>query len=240
MPRRLLERLERRGTTSTPAAPQAASSSQGTVAAGGNDGPSPAATVSGSPEEIIAQIQQDFASTEQSLLDQQTSLANQIGDSFDGYVASEAAVQAWYDLAVSETEALGARTIENARQYYRSVVDNIDHGDDGAIDDAVDDLYDLIYDDAFEEYYDTIYDDGFETMYDTYYDGLIDDAYNTMEYGDWYDIKSNAYDAWYDAKSDVYDAWSDSKSDVYDDWSDINSAFYSNDFDVNDILRLDA
>lgn len=43
-------------------------------------------------------------------------------------------------------------------------------------------------------------------MYDTYYDGLIDNAYNTMEYGDWYDIKSNAYDAWYDAKSDVYDA----------------------------------
>ena len=131
MPRRLLERIERRGATSTSAAPQAASSSQGAVAAGGNDEPSPAATASGSPEEIIAQIQQDFANTEQSLLDQQTSLANQIGDSFDGYVANEAAVQAWYDLAVSETEAHGARTIENARQYYRSVVDNIDHGETG-------------------------------------------------------------------------------------------------------------
>lgn len=80
------------GATSTSAAPQAASSSQGAVAAGGNDEPSPAATASGSPEEIITQIQQDFANTEQSLLDQQTSLANQIGDSFDGYVANEAAV----------------------------------------------------------------------------------------------------------------------------------------------------
>ena len=119
------------GATSTSAAPQAASSSQGAVAAGGNDEPSPAATASGSPEEIIAQIQQDFANTEQSLLDQQTSLANQIGDSFDGCVANEAAVQAWYDLAVSETEAHGARTIENARQHYRSVVDNIDHGETG-------------------------------------------------------------------------------------------------------------
>lgn len=193
----------------------------------------------GDPEAVLAAIQADFDATAQGLLDEQAALLAQAGDSYDGYAANVDAVQAWYDLAVSESEALGARTIENARQYYRVLAATVDHEDYDALDDAMDDFYDLIYDDQFEAYYDTIYDDGFELMYDELYDGIIADAYDTMGYDEWYDAHSDAYDAWFDAKSDVYDAWFDAKSDIYDEWFDVNSDFYSGEFDVDATLRLD-
>ena len=186
------------------------------------------APAEGTPEQIREQIEQDFADTQQALLDEQSALFAEVGDSYEGYVANEQAVQAWYDLAVSETEALGARTLENARQYYRAVVATIDHGDQDALDEALDDFYDLIYDDAFDEYYDVIYDDGFDAAYDQYYDGVLDDAYDTVPYDEWYDVRSEAYDAWYDAKSDVYD-----------EWYDVNGGFFDNEFDIDEILRLD-
>ena len=197
------------------------------------------APVEGSPEAILEQIQQDFASTQQSLLDEQAAVASQAGTTFDGYEANVEAIQAWYDLAVSETEALGSRTIENARNYYRAVVNTVDHGDDDALDDALDEFYDLIYDDAFDDYYDVIYDDGFDEMYDAYYDGSIEEGYDTLPYDEWYDIKSDAYEFWFDAKSDVYEGWFDAKSDIYEEWFDVNSGFYSNEFDIDEILRLD-
>lgn len=197
------------------------------------------ASAEGSPEEVLAYIEQDFEATAQGLLDEQTALFAQTGDTYEGYAGNVQAVQGWYDLAVSETEALGARTLENARQYYRSVVATIDHGDEDALDAALDDFYDLIYDDAFDSYYDAIYDDAFGEMYDYYYDGSIDGGYDTMPYDEWYDSKSDAYDAWYDSKSDVYDGWYDAKSDVYDEWFDVNSGFYNNEFDINEVLRLD-
>ena len=190
------------------------------------------------PASILAAMQADFDATAQGLLDEQAALFAQIGESYDGYAANVGAVQAWYDLAVSESEALGARTIENARQYYRAVVATVDHGDDDALDDAMEDLYDLIYDDAFDEFYDVIYDDAFDDMYDQLYDGVIADAYDTLEYDEWYDAHSDAYEAWFDSKSDVYDAWFDSKSDVYDEWFDVKSDFYSGEFDIDETLRL--
>lgn len=196
------------------------------------------AVVDGTPEAIITQIQQDFQGTAQGLLDEQAALFTKTGDTLDGYTANIEAVREWYNLAINESEALGERTIENARQYYRAVVATIDHDDDDALDDALDDFYDLIYDDAFDDYYDAIYDDAFSEMYDYYHDGSIDDAYDTIPYDEWYDLRSDAYDDWHDARSDVYDAWHDYRSDIYDEWSDINSGFYDNEFDIDEILRL--
>ena len=226
--------------TAPPAQNQSAAQTQESAAAPAeNESTTQPAPAAGSPEAVIQSIQQDFANPQQKLLDEQTSLANAIGESFDNYVANVDSVQAWYDLAISESEALGERTVENVRQYYRAVVDTVDHGDSDALDAAMDDLYDLIYDDAFEEWYDVIYDDGFESMYDAYYDVAIENGYDTMPYDEWYDIKSAAYDSWYDAKSDVYDAWYDYKSDVYDEWLDVSSGFFNHEFDIDEILRLD-
>lgn len=202
---------------------------------GGSDGSTTQpneATPANDLETIIQTIQTDFSNTSQTLLDEQEKMFEEVGDTYEAYLENTDAVQEWYDLAVSETEALGERTRENCRDYYQVIVDTVDVTDDRELDKATDELYDAIYDDAFDDYYDAIYDDAFDDAYDQYYDGIIDEAYDVTPYDEWSDVRSDAYDAWSDARSDVYDAWSDARSDIYDDYSDVRSAFYDNDFDI--------
>ena len=206
----------------------------GTSAKGEKDTATP---TSDSPlEAIILEAQADFADTSQKILDEQQKMFSEVGDTYDGYVENVDKVQVWYDLAVSETEALGERAVAYGREYYQAVVDNVDVTDNRAWERATEDFYDAIYDDAFDDYYDAVYDDAFDDVYDQYYDGIISDAYDVTPYDEWSDVSSDAYDAYSDAHSDVYDAYSDAHSDVYDDYSDVRSAFYNNDFDVEEIF----
>lgn len=187
-------------------------------------------------EAIIQEAQADIANTSQKLADEQEKMFSEVGETYEDYSANVDRVQQWYDLAVSETEALGGRAVEYGRKYYQAVVDNVDVTDDRELDKATEDFYDAIYDDAFDDYYDAVYEDAFDEAYDTYYDGIIQDAYDVTPYDEWSDASSDAYEMWSDAKSDVYEAWSDAKSDLYSDYSDVRSAFYSNDFDVEGIF----
>lgn len=193
-------------------------------------------TPQNSLEEIIQRAQTDFSDTGANLIAEQEAMISEVGDTYEDYLANVDTIQAWYDLSVSETEALGERAVEYGREYYQAVVDNVDVSDDRSVDKAVEEFYDAIYEDAFEDYYDLVYEDAFDDMYDAYYDGVIDDAYDVTPYDEWSGAHSDAYDAWSDAHSDVYEAWSDSRSDVYSDYSDVRSAFYSNDFDVEGIF----
>lgn len=213
----------------------------GTTAGGrpqesGNDSSAAEQQPANSLEAIIQEAQADFADTSHKLADEQEKMFSEVGSTYEDYSANIDRVQQWYDLAVSETEALGERAVEYGREYYQAVVDNVDVADDRELDKATEEFYDAIYDDAFEDYYDLVYEDAFDDMYDAYYDGIIDDAYDVTPYDEWSDAHGDAYDAWSDAHSDVYDAWSDSRSDVYSDYSDVRSAFYSNDFDVEGIF----
>lgn len=187
-------------------------------------------------EAIIQEAQADFANTSQKLADEQEKMFSEVGSTYEDYSANIDRVQQWYDLAVSETEALGERAVEYGREYYQAVVDNVDVTDDRELDKATEEFYDAIYDDAFDDYYDAVYEDAFDEAYDAFYDGIIQDAYDVTPYDEWSDASSDAYEMWSDALSDVYEAWSDARSDVYSDYSDVRSAFYSNDFDVEGIF----
>ena len=187
-------------------------------------------------ESSIAQIQADFEETAQTLLDEQAKMFEEVGDTYEDYRENVDKVQAWYDLAVSETEALGERTVERGRAYYQLVVELVDVTDDKELEKATEDLYDAVYDDAFDDYYDAIYEDAFDDAYDQYYDGILDDAYDVTPYDEWYDARSDAYEMYFDARSDVYEAIFDARSDFYSDYLDVRSAFYSNDFDVEGLF----
>lgn len=202
----------------------------------GSAEPSKEVAPANSLEELIQQAQIDFSDTSQKLLDEQEKLFSDVGDTYEDYLANTDAIQAWYDLTINETEALGERAVQYGRDYYQLVVDSVDVTDDRELDKATEEFYDAIYEDAFEDYYDAIYEDAFDEMYDMYYDGIIDEAYDTTPYDEWSDVSSDAYDACFDARSDVYDAISDARSDVYSDYSDVRSAFYSNDFDVEGVF----
>ncbi len=188
-------------------------------------------------EGIITGINGDFNSTIKKLTDELSTVYTTVGDSYDSYVKNEQAIKDWYDLVQSEAEGLFERTSEKAISYYKLVASTVDHDDSNALDDALDDFYDKVYEDAFDSFYDTIYEDSFDELYDTYYDGIIDEAQDSVDYGDWIEVRSDCYSDWLDARSDVYSTWLDVRSDIYGDWLDINSEFlYDDNFDVDDIL----
>ena len=63
-------------------------------------------------ESVISKAQADFSDTAQKLLDEQQKMFGEVGDTYEGYLQNIDKVQAWYDLAVDETEQLGARAVE--------------------------------------------------------------------------------------------------------------------------------
>ena len=188
-------------------------------------------------EGILTGINGDFDSTIKKLTDELSTVYTTVGDSYDSYVKNEQAIKDWYDLVQSEAEGLFERTSEKAISYYKLVASTVDHDDSDALDDALDDFYDKVYEDAFDSFYDTIYEDSFDELYDTYYDGIIDEAQDSVDYGEWLDVRSDCYSDWLDARSDIYSAWLDERSDIYGDWLDIKSEFlYDDNFDVENIL----
>lgn len=196
-----------------------------------------APTLSGTPEEVLAAMQQDFSDTAQKLYDEQQAVFEQVGDTFDDYLANTEAIQEWYELTVSETESLGERAQENSRAYFQAVISSVDPEDDDAIADAIDAYYEAIYDDAYGDYYDAVYEDLYSDMYDQYYDDILGDAFDTEDYSDVSDARSDEYENWSDHRSDVYGAISDARSEIYDISSDAWSAYYDDEFVIGEIFR---
>ena len=192
----------------------------------------------GTPEAILDEIQGDFNDTAQKLYDDQQSMFSEVGETYDSYIENKQLVQDWYDLTISETEELNARTQENSEAYFQAVIDSVDTSDSDAVDDAIDDFYDAIYDDAYGDYYDTVYDDLYDDAYDQYYDGIISDALDGAEnYGEVYDALSTEYKALSDGRSGVYEAIADGRSEIYEICSNARSAEYSDEFTMDEIFR---
>ena len=96
---------------------------------------------------------------------------------------------------------------------------------------AMEDLRDCIYDDACDMVKDDIYEELLGNVKDYYYEGIIKDAKDAIEYKEWSNARSDAYDWWSDARGEVYDSWSDTRADLYDFCSDVRSELYSGDID---------
>lgn len=209
---------------------------QGTVTNESSEGRQTIAEA-GTPEEVLENMQGDFNDTAQKLYDEQTKMFSEVGDTFDQYMDHVQQVRDWYDLTVSETEALGERTLEASKTYFQKVIDTVDLSDDGAVSDAIDAYRDAIYDDAYDDYYDAIYEDAFDDAYDKYYDGVLKDALDVEDYSTVSNAMSDEYKALSDARSDVYKAISDARSDIYGIASDAYSAQYSDELTMDEIFR---
>lgn len=188
-------------------------------------------TLEGIQEGITA----DFTATTERLTKEWESVRASIGDTYDGYVKNQQALLDWYDLVQNETTALYGRTRESVVAYYKLVVETVEHEYD-TIEDATDEIYDTVYEDCFDDLYDAIYEDIYDEIYDAYYEGILDDAKDSMEYGDWLDIRSDFYGTWLDVRSDFYGNWLDARSDFYGTWLDVRSASYSGNYDIDAII----
>lgn len=195
---------------------------------------------SGSLEGILDGITADYRTTTELLQNEWETVHTTIGDTYEGYSKNQQALLDWYDLVRSETTALYTITNDKIVAYYKLVADTVNHEDDEAIEDATDDIYDLVYEDCFDDLYDVVYDDLFDDIYDEYYDGVIDDAEDSMDFNDWLDIRSDFYGTWLDVRSEFYGSWLDARSDFYGTWLDIRSAFRRGDFDVDTVIAENA
>lgn len=145
-------------------------------------------------------------------------------DSFEAYTANVDKVQAFYDKLVAESNAIGIRMRQYSLGCANYVLDsNLSHGQ---MYDELEAVYDDIYWDAGDDLYDALYSDMFEKLYDAFYNGVVKDGYDTVGYGEWSEVSSDAYDMYSDAMSDVYDSISDWRSDVYDFSSDTRSKLF--------------
>ncbi|MDO4442346.1 MAG: hypothetical protein Q4B69_00505 [Slackia sp.] len=194
----------------------------------------------GSPEGIIASIQADFESTISDLNTKLEDVHNTIGGTYEGYLENQKVLEDWYAYAEEQVVSLGDRTRENGVEYFKSVVNTIDHEDGRALDRALDDYYDAVYEDAYDGLYDAIYEDAFDSAYDTYYDGIILDAQDSLGYSEVSDVRSDAYKAYDRARSGVYKGIDRARSDIYQDRSDVMSGFYNKEFDIDKILGLNG
>ena len=70
---------------------------------------------------IIEDIQNDFKTTKEGILSEESKAKEAAGDSFDSYVAGKAAITDWYASTQDASEKLFERTNQNAVNYYKLV-----------------------------------------------------------------------------------------------------------------------
>lgn len=188
-------------------------------------------------DSILLEINDDFDTVISNMENKLNSVYSTIGDTYEGYVANESALDSWYRELYQESENLYKRTIEKNIEYYKLIADSSERGDYKFTDSLLDNLYDAVYKDAFSNYYDRIYKGVYGEIYDKYYKGIIRDARKSVDYSDWSNTSSDCYKKWSDSKSEIYSLWSDKKSFVYSLRSEISSGFlYNDNFDVDAIV----
>lgn len=188
-------------------------------------------------EGIIVSIEADFADSEKFLEESYAKVTTATGETYEGYVENKQVLTDWYELVLSEEKELMGRTRERAVEYLKLISSSIDHEDDDAIEEAMDEYYDRIYEGVMDDFYDDVYEDLLDEAYDMYYDGMVQDGYDIVAYDKWYDESSAAYKEWYNTSSATYKEWYHTSSTLYGYWYRVNSGFYKGDFDVEAIIE---
>ena len=186
---------------------------------------------------ILNGISSDFEVTIQYLNEELENVYAGVGESYEKYVENKQILEDWYALAISESEKLFDRTEKASEEYFILIPKKIDCEDDDAIDDAMDEFYEVVYEDAMDEYYDAVYEDAMDDIFDAYYDGIVADGYEEVPYAEWSAESSDCYRTWSDTSSSIYRTWSDAGSAYYRLWSDVSSSFYRENYDIKAFLE---
>lgn len=206
----------------------------------------PSSTVSAAPTEAPASGSQallegivgDFSATAESLSKKLEETFSAVGETYDDYKKNKAFIDEWFAFVYEETEKLFARTREDSIAYFKMIAEDPDHKYAEFCEEALEDYYDIVYEDAMDIYYDKIYEDGMDDLKDKYYDGIIHKAKRDINYGEWSEVSSEAYQIWSEAHSEIYRRWSEEHSYLYGLRSAISSAFcWNNNYDVDAIVE---
>lgn len=179
-------------------------------------------------DDLEAQIEAEIEATVDALSAELEILSVDIDD-FHAYLEQIDDVQAFYEKILTTSAELCIRLYNYAALCAENVLVSGKSTDD--MYDDMDIIYDLIYEDMGDEFYDGIYDGILDEVYDAFYGGALDDRPDDVEYADWSDVRSDAYEMWADARSDAYEQWADFRSEVYGFWSDMRGALWGDDLE---------
>ncbi|WP_026507304.1 DUF6591 domain-containing protein [Butyrivibrio sp. MC2013] len=164
----------------------------------------------------------------QALKNEWTDLSSKI-DTYDKYVENTDDIEDYYE-HVEDASVEMLNMISNYGVLYaKLVVDSDLSNKDKYLE--LDNFKYCIYEDACEYIKDDIYKDLLEDIKDYCYGGILGDIPEDVDYSDWSDARSDAYDWWSDARGGIYEEWSDTRSDLYSFWGDVRSELYSGDID---------
>ena len=122
---------------------------------------------------IIEDIQNDFKTTKEGILSEESKAKEAAGDSFDSYVAGKAAITDWYASTQDASEKLFERTNQNAVSYYKLVASQGKSKDYSELKNEMTKFYRAVYEDEMTDFYRGIYQDAMSDMYDAYYAGVL-------------------------------------------------------------------
>lgn len=185
---------------------------------------------------IIAAIEQDFETTQADIEAGLDDAKAKAGGSYADYTANRDALPSWIADTQSKTEALFARTNENAARYYTLLAKQAPSMEWRDVADGMQAFYRSVYDDALSGFYRSVYTDAYKSVYRTFYDSVMKDAYNAVPYSEASDAQSDMYREISDAQSDLYRTYSDAQSNIYRTYSDVYGELYDKNYDLTKVL----
>lgn len=182
----------------------------------------------GSTEEMETIIETHVTECTQALWNEWETMAAEI-DTFDEYKENVDSIEAFH----THIEEAASQILVMICDYGAAYAGMIIQSDSSPKDmyNSFEDFKDCLYEDACEIVKDEIYEDLLGEMKDYYYEGIIQDAKDSVQYSEWSDARSDAYNWWSDARGAVYSSWSDTRGDLYSFYSDIRSELYRGDTD---------
>lgn len=188
-------------------------------------------------EQILQDIERDFDNTIKELSDNLEEVYASVGEAYQGYKDNSQEISDWYGQALEKSKLLFERTMEHSIQYFQAVAAAVGRDGTTATDELMDIFEKRVYEDAFEKLNDDIYEKAFEGLNSKYYEGILNEKPDEVDYGEWFEARTDCYSEWLDNRTELYSSWLDSRTELYSLWLEMNSEFWVNNFDVDSILE---
>ncbi len=175
------------------------------------------------PGAVLDEITKDFETVTTQLTQKLEKTFEDVGTTYKDYQKNKGLVDEWVALAISESEALFARTKENSVTYFKMIAEDPDCKYSEFCDEATEKYYDVVCDDAISVYEEAICDAAMDALKAAYYNGIIDEA--DLEYEEWEQASNESYATWERACDTTYAMWCDIDDYTYGLYDAIEEAF---------------
>lgn len=179
-------------------------------------------------EELDAALEKDVDETISALETEFKELEKEL-NTYEKYKENKQKVQDFCDKVINDTDLLCIRLREYSSAYADLVLDSDKSTKDKR--EYLDVIRKSVYDKACDKIRNKIYDSLMDDLRNAFYDGVIKDARDSIEYDEYSDERSKAYDLRDSTRSEIYDIRDAARSDIYNFRDELRSKLYDGDED---------